>query len=228
MSRKIIIALSGWKQSGKSTVAGMLEESLREDFKYANNISSLKVESFATPFKRIIEDVFGVTESQVADKEAPLEETRFFYDELKSYRDLCIDFGEGMKEIAGKNIWVNTIERHILKFFKGKHQADCVFIIPDVRFISEIKLLERMKKRGFEVYHLCVLRKEAVPEWAMMGLRASDKKDLKIIKESYPDISHTEYEWCSMNPKVIGIINDGTLDELKASVQKNVLDRIWK
>ena len=55
MSRKILIALSGWKQSGKSTVASMIEDALREDFKYANNVSALKVESFATPFKRIIE-----------------------------------------------------------------------------------------------------------------------------------------------------------------------------
>ena len=144
------------------------------------------------------------------------------------YRGLCIDFGEGMKEIGGKNIWVNTLERHILKAFKGQNPGDVVYIIPDVRFASEIKMLDRMRKRGYEVYHLCVFRKETLPEWAVMGLNIVDKKEFKIIKESYPDLDHTEYEWCISNPKMYPVYNDGTLEELKEQVRTRVLGYIWK
>ena len=229
MSRKIIIALSGWKQSGKTTVAEMIADIIHSDFKYGANVSSVITESFATPFKNIIKDVFGVSEEAVKDKEAPLEETRFFFDNPKSYRGLCIEFGEGMKEIGGKNIWVNTLERHILSAFKGhKHPGDVVYIVPDVRFTSEVKMLDRMRKRGFEVYHLCVLRKESLPEWVEVGLNINNKKEFKIIRESYPDLSHTEYEWCVANPKMIGVYNDGTLEELREQLQNRVLGYIWK
>ena len=230
MSRNIVIAFSGFKQSGKSTSVEFLENILSENFKYGSQIGSTTIESFADPFKRFIEDVFGVKECDVTNKEAPLPSTkRFFRNKMKSYRELCIMIGDGMKEtLKCPNLWCNTIERHIHEKMKETNPLDKVFIVPDVRYNSELKMLERLRKAGYEVYHFCVFRKEMLPEWATSGLNICNEEEKTIILESF-EPTRSEYEWCAANPKFSGcIINDGTKKELEEQVMEKVVKKIWK
>lgn len=230
MSRNIVIAFSGFKQSGKTTVTGMVENILAEDFKYGSQIGSITTESFADPFKRIIEDVFGVKECDVSDKETPIQSTKkFFRNKPKSYRELCISIGDGMKDtLKCPNLWCNTIERHINEKFKENNPLDKVFIVPDVRYASELKMLDRLRKKGYEVYHFCIFRKEMMPEWIFSGLNICNAEEKQIILDSF-EPTRSEYEWCASNPKFTALLtNDGTKKELEEQVRSMVIERIWK
>lgn len=227
--RRIIIAFSGFKQSGKSTATDMINEIISEDFNFGSRIGSITTESFADPIKRIIEDIFGVKESDVENKEFPLSATKKFFKKPKSYRDLCITIGDGMKSsLKSNNLWCNTIERHILKTFSEENPLDVVYIIPDVRYASEIKMLQRMRKRGYEVYHICVFRKETLPDWTKYGLDVRDETCREIILNDFTP-TRSEWEWCVANPVFDVILkNDGTKKEFKEQIYDSVMKKIWK
>lgn len=227
--RRIIIAFSGFKQSGKDTAAGMVNEILSEDFNFGSRIGSITTESFASPIRRIIEDIFGVKESDVTNKEEPISSTKKFFKTPKSYRELCITIGDEMKtSLKCNKLWCNAIENHVIQKFSEENPLDVVYIIPDVRYAAELKMLHRMRKRGYEVYHICVFRKEALPEWTKHGLDVRDEicRDI-IIKDFAP--TRSEWEWCAANPKFDFVItNDGTKKELKEQIYESVMKKIWK
>ena len=227
--RRIIIAFSGFKQSGKDTAAGMVNEILSEDFNFGSRIGSITTESFASPIRRIIEDIFGVKESDVTNKEEPISSTKKFFKTPKSYRELCITIGDEMKtSLKCNKLWCNAIENHVIQKFSEENPLDVVYIIPDVRYAAELKMLNRMRKRGYEVYHICVFRKEALPEWTKHGLDVRDEicRDI-IIKDFAP--TRSEWEWCAANPKFDFVItNDGTKKELKEQIYESVMKKIWK
>ena len=229
MSRKIVIAFSGFKQSGKTTSVELLENILTEDFKYGSQIGSVTAESFADPVKRIIEDVFGVKEVDINDKEALISSTKKFFKNAMSYRDMCIAVGDGMKSsLRCPNLWCHAIERHIRTKFAEKNPLDKVFIVPDVRYGAELHMLERLRKSGFEVYHVCVFRKEALPEWVSTGLNICNKEERQIILDNFKT-TRSEYEWCAANPKFSACLtNDGTVEELKEQILHNIVEKIWK
>ena len=229
MSRNIVIAFSGFKQSGKSTAVDMVESIFADDFKYGSQIGSITTESFADPIKRIIEDIFGVKEAEVADKEAPIQSTKKFFKKPKSYRELCIAIGDGMKDsLKCSNLWCNTIERHIQDSFKENNPLDKVFIVPDIRYAAELKMLERLRKKGYEVYHFCVFRKEMMPEWIFSGLNICNEEERAIILENF-EPTRSEYEWCAYNPKFTALLtNDGTKNEFKDQIRSMVIEKIWK
>lgn len=228
--RKIVIAFSGFKQSGKTTSVELLESILTEDFKYGSQLGSVTTESFADPVKRIIEDVFGVKEVDVTDKEAIIQSTKkFFKSGAMSYRDMCIAVGDGMKaSLKCPNLWCHTIERHIRSKFAERGLLDKVFIVPDVRYGAELHMLDRLRKAGYEVYHTCVLRKEALPDWWHTGLNICNKEERAIILDNF-GVTRSEYEWCAANPKFFAVLkNDGTKEDLEEQIKKNVVERIWK
>ena len=226
--RRIIITFSGFKQSGKTTSVELMNELISENFNFGSQIGSITTESFADPIKRIIEDIFGVTEDTVENKETPLKITKKFFRKPKSYRELCIAIGDNMKtSLKCNNLWCNTIERHILNKFSEENPLDIVYIIPDVRYASELKMLQRMRKRGYEVYHICVFRKESIPDWANYGLDVRDETCRNIIVEDFSP-ERSEWEWCVANPTFNFILkNDGTKKELKEQIFNNVVKKIW-
>lgn len=229
MSRKIIVAFSGFKQSGKDTSADFLKSVLTEDFKYGSQICSVTKESFASSFRNIIEEIFGVKESDVKNKEDIIPYTKKFFRKAVSYRDLCILIGDGMKQcLHSPNLWCNVVERHIKEKFADKNPLDKVFIIPDVRYTAELHLLERFRKAGYEVYHFCVFRKEALPEWVHTGLDITKRDERNIILDSF-SLTRSEYEWCAENPKFTSYLkNDGSIKDLEDEVRKKIVERIWK
>lgn len=230
MSRNIIIAFSAFKQSGKDTACDIIEQFLSEDFQYAVNVSSKTRLSFAQHIRDVIEDIFGIKDTEISDKEATLTMLkRYFKKNTPSYRDLTIMIGEGMKKLSCEQVWTYSLENHVNKFFKNaKRDGDNVFIIPDVRYKSELKMLNRMKKRGYEVYHFTVFRKEAIPDWVKYGISMDTEWEQEVVSKDF-GVDRSECEWVRCNPIMTDkIINDGSLLELKDEVENKVMKRIWK
>lgn len=235
MSRNIVIAFSGWKRSGKDTACDFIEDFIAEDFKYASQVSSVNRMSFATPIRQVIYDVFGIKDTDVKDKEEPINFLKKYFNSNKgthvvpSYRQLLITIGEGMKKISCNSVWSYVLENKIKTAFKtSDNGGDNVFIIPDVRYKNELNMLNRLKKSGVEVYHYCVFRKETLPDWITCGLMPTNDEDLKIINDNF-NVDASEIEWCIENPVFTSrLINDGTTQEFKEVVHSVVMDKIWK
>ena len=235
MSRKIIIAISGWKQSGKDSIASCLlhdfkisKETTEVDNESINKMRSVQdvcIGSFADGIRSTIEAIFNIGQEHMTTKEMKIEETYHFFDETKSYRDLMIHVGENMKKIFGLDIWAKSIEAKIHKFFKDT-VGTAIYVIPDVRYKVELDMLKRMKYKGFEVYHICVFRKCALPQYIKDGYKITDPIDFEIIKEKYnPDYS--EYQWIQENKSFFtAIYNDGTIFDLTDQVREKIIDRI--
>ena len=223
--RNIIIAFSGFKQSGKTTSANFVYDIIKENICDENTNVMCSVNSFADPFKNFIQEVFGLTEDSVQDKDSPVQYTKKFFKKPKSYRELCILLGDGLKNtLKCKNLYALAMEAKVRRFFGENKETDNVVLIPDVRYKNEIKLLNRFKKRGYEVYYVCVFRKSYLPDWAKLGLNISDY-DI-IVNDFSPEKS--EFEWCAFNPKFNCVLtNDGTKEELKKQIEEKIIKKVW-
>ncbi len=228
MSRNILIAFCGFKRSGKDTCAESIKKVLENDFKYAVNVEKLTIESFACHIKTIIKEIFGIDESDVEDKEKKIPFTKKYLGDEYSYRELLIKIGDGIRELINQNVWTFAKENKLHKSVKSVKNGDNVFVIPDVRYRSELKLLKKMRKQGWEVYFYPVFRKEVMPEWVTMGINPNVAWERNIIEEDF-GTEYCEYEVMVSNPKVTDyIINDGTLEDLDKEVMEKVIKKIWK
>lgn len=205
-----IIALSGFKGSGKDTVAQMIKNVSKSD---------CKIHSMADPIRNTIKTVFHLDAPTYQDKEKYNEVWSKRLHSKVSYRDLVNSVGESLKNSFGHKIWVWNAEDEIYKFYKTHKDTLSVFVIPDIRYKQEIKMLNNLRHK-FDVYHWLILRKSCLPEWASMGLNVSNPIERKIIKKDFEPSIH-ESDWCFANPKIDFVIkNDGTLDELQDAVNR--------
>lgn len=220
MSRKVVvIALSGWKQSGKDTVSEIVLNDLLKN----NNI--VYVTSFAEPLKHMIKNMFGVECENITDKEKEkLDITTSLFKKPKSYRELCIYFGENMKKWMGtQDLWKIALKNRVINFVNEQTEKDVFVIIPDVRYIPEIELLKEFSDMGYEVKHYCIFRKTSVPKWAKNGIKPWEDK----VYSKTHGVDRSEYEWCSINPTFDGYIyNDGTVDDLSNEVYNKIINHI--
>lgn len=228
MSRNILIAFCGFKRSGKDSCAESIKTVLENDFKYAVNVEKLTIESFACHLKAIIKEIFGIDEAEVEDKEKKIPFTKKYLGEEYSYRELMIKIGDGIRELVNQNVWTFAKENKLHKLAKSVKNGDNVFIIPDVRYRSEIKLLKKMRKNGWEVYFYPVLRKETMPNWVKMGMDPNVQWERNIIEDDF-STEYCEYEVMMCNPKITDyIVNDGTLKDLDNEVMEKIIKKIWK
>ena len=224
MSRKIVVAISGWKGSGKDTVANIVMTKLAQ-----NNIKNLSFSkySFAMPIKEVAHSVFGVYEN-TKTKEDLIPEMKEFFNKKISYRKLIIKIGEGMKTLFGSNIWINSINKSMHDEMSSlPENSDHLVIFSDVRYADEIKYLEKLKEEGFEVYYICIFRKESLPKFVVDGFYPYNKNDMEVIKKKY-HADRSEYEWCKCNPKFFAVIkNDGTIQDLENQIEEKLISKIF-
>ena len=163
MAKKLIIGLSGKKQSGKNTVCDCLEELLFDPYQPIH----VQVMSFADTLKqKICKDVLGLTEEQVngtdEQKNTPtIYKWKNLPYEIRQNNNLGIEYAPNgeicnyikpdgymtareIMQVVGTDIfrnyfsdkiWVNATRRAIQK---SKAQ---VILISDVRFPSEVESL---------------------------------------------------------------------------------------
>lgn len=212
-----VIAFSGFKRSGKDTIADLLvEKALARKEKYG--IQAAVKTAFADPFKEIARLVMDIDDREIEDKEAAVPYSRRYFGEDLSWRQILIRLGEGMKTVVCPNIWVLAMENRIYNL--AKSCASSLAVIPDVRYSQELKLLQKLRKKGFKVLHYGIFRKEALPEWWKLGLTPSTKEERAIIEKDF-GIDHSEYEILQKNPKIDGAVyNDGALEDLDAEAER--------
>lgn len=240
-----IIGISGFKGSGKDTVA---------QFLYSNYVNSdlphfrtdvletapdepscyFLCRSMASGIRDVVLDAFGIHYIDYGSKEVP---NKLWSKRLKSkhgfsYRNMLNDVGQMFKKKYGPNFWVWQMNDRIREFinnqvlgtiinnrFPKNVYRPVVIVIPDIRFRQEIKMLENLKKfYNADVQHWLVLRDSALPAWASYGLRLSDPLERDIILNDFkPPIQ--ELEWCRMNPKFRQVIkNDGTYQDIEKQI----------
>ena len=141
MSSKLpkVIALCGYKRSGKDTIADYIQ-------KYG-----YKKVSIAEPLKGICKTLFDLTEEQVdgKEKECVLQEygvtpralMQFFGTEIMQYKmqELC--------PFIGRRFWVDRL----LKSLNEKQ----LYVISDLRFIHEYESIKKMFGESFIVICVC-------------------------------------------------------------------------
>ena len=234
-----VIAISGFKGSGKDTIAEIIDGYTRdknEKLKNEGNVVTTIVKKFsmAKPIRDIVETAFSLPEPDYGKKE---EINELWSKRLKrnvSYRDFVNTIGTTMRKLYGNKIWVWKAETELenfrknleftKRFFKTDDGIHGIFVIPDIRYKQEIKMLQRLKK-DYDVEHWLVLRKECLPEWARMGLRVTDPVERKIILKDFKPSIH-ESDWCLANPKFARVIvNDGTYGELVEKVFAAMSDK---
>ena len=250
-----IIALSGFKGSGKDTVANYLSEEL-----YAFDSVYTQIYNMAHPIKDIMESFMNIREPMYNEKDIPVQEVEYkSFDEYDStyqgfikeslvywakalkcntYRDIVNKIGMGIRRGVYDGFWVSMAEQ----FIKGAIEDVTAYnwnasktgkkdfhrevtIIPDIRYKREINLLKKLKTEGYNVEYWLVLRKEILPDWLVAGLDVRDPAQVEIIEKDFKPSIH-EFEWCKMNPKFNRVItNDGTLPELYEQIDSII--KFW-
>lgn len=149
--RKIIIGLSGKKQSGKNTVCSFIQDELAKD-------KSIKIYSFADPLKNFCIDVLGLNYNQcygTDDEKNTFTDYKWerIPDEIKckylknspknefiTSREMMQMFGTDIiRNFFDENIWSKATIRLI------KKEGYDVSCIADVRFKSEVNSIMKQK-----------------------------------------------------------------------------------
>lgn len=181
----MIIALLGWKGSGKTYLAKHLEANY--GFKHL---------AFADPLKKIISDLFnidrkildGETEETRILKELPLKKLSEIFGREITPRNLMTGIGMAMRS-WDENVWVNLLEMKIDEL----HNKDIV--VSDVRLKNEINMLERKGAK-----FVWVLRD--IPDWFLDGFLSSLEIQESVNKIEKLGIHVTEYSWMFKIPSV--------------------------
>lgn len=174
-----VITISGHARNGKDTVANFLNNQLK------NNGYKTLITHYADLVKYVCEKFFN-------------------WNGLKDEHGRTLLQYVGTDVVRNKNpdYWVGFIVS-ILEMFDG--YWDFV-IIPDTRFVNEIKVL---KEKGFDVIHLRVVR----PNF-----------DNGLTKEQKNHPSETSLD--NVTPDYT-IINDGGSDELKEKVEMFLKENVY-
>ncbi len=221
----IVVALSGFKRSGKDTVADLLVKKA-ETIKENLGIERILKTSFAEPFKEMARLVLDIREEDIEDKEALIKYTKRWFGEDLSWRQILIRLGEGMKEVISPSVWTLALENRIYNGLHSCTSGNFLAVIPDVRYAQELKLIHKLRKMHWRVFHYGIFRKEAIPDWWKLGLTPKTKEERAIIEKDF-GTDHSEYEILQKNPKLDGAVyNDGTLADLERDADR-ILAKIF-
>ena len=208
------IGLLGNIGSGKNTVA-----------QYLATKACIPI-SFAGPLKDLCASIFG-WERELLEGET--EESRQFRESVDLYWSKQLSIPEFTPRLAlqligtdvmrnhfHENIWINSLEYRVKKLH---HKNQCV-VISDCRFRNEVDLI---KKVGGTI--ILVQRAEK-PEWFEIALKANqgDAVAKHIMNRDFKDVHSSEWDWIGSEIDFT-INNDGTLEELYASIDK-IIDKL--
>lgn len=218
-----VVALSGFKRSGKDALADFLVSKALERREQYGIEKAVKT-AFADPFRKMTGLVLDIDESSVEDKEAPIPYTRRYFGKDLSWREILIRLGEGMKNVVCPNVWALSMENRL---YNGAKSSSGYFaVIPDVRYAQELKLLQKLRKKGFRVFYYGVFRKSALPDWWKLGITPNTKEERAILEKDF-GADHSEWEILQKNPKLDGAVyNDGTLEDLEADAE-HILSKVY-
>lgn len=142
----MLIGISGHKQSGKNTVASMLQYllyckahnivSLYEDWKLGNYKSDWIIKSFAENLKKCISIIFNIDPENLEKEEFKCQKIPKIFGDY-TWREVLQKVGTDLfRNQFNINIWVNSLA----SYYNGEN-----WIISDVRFPNEVDFITKNK-----------------------------------------------------------------------------------
>ena len=195
----MIIGICGLIGSGKDTIA----DHLVKDHKFVKISFADKLkDTVATLFERDRDLLDGKTEQSRLWRE---QEDHFWSKELKKKvtpRYVLQVFGtECMRDGFYDGIWVSMLKKKVTE------NPEINWVIPDVRFENEVKVL---KEIGGEVWWV---KRGQLPMWFRM---------YQDIGQKPKDVHASEWQWA--NAKFDKVFeNDSTINALKSQVQDHLV-----
>ena len=195
----MIIGICGLIGSGKGTVADILVEQ--------HNYEKL---SFADKLKDGVSSVFGwdreMLEGDTDDSRKWREEEDKFWTEetgeTVTPRLILQLFGtDCMRNGFYDGIWVSLVKQELLK------NKDKNYVIPDVRFENEAKMIRSLGGR------ICQVRRGPDPLWFRL---------YKDLGQEPTDVHKSEWAWANVQMDYI-LANDGTPEDLKNLVKDHLV-----
>ena len=207
-----IISISGLIGSGKNTVANLICE-------LSPNLNFQRI-SFAARLKDTIATLFHYDRdllegSSVLSREWRETQDSYWYNKsngkIKSPRWILQQFGVEIKKLFCEDFWASIVENEILNHLNQN------FILTDTRFPDEIEMLKKHNTFFIEV------KRGVQPSWYSL---AEDYNTGILMKkpEILNSIPESEWRWIG-KVKYHTIYNNGSLDDLKKTVFKTLLEK---
>jgi len=197
MKENMIVGVLGWMGSGKGTIGDHLVAN--HGFRSISFASSLK-DAVAVIFRWPRHMLEGDTEESRAWREQPDEYWSRKMDQRVTPRWVLQNIGtDVLRHHFYDGIWIASLEKAMM-------DMDGNFVITDVRFPNEIRMLKTMGG------HLWWVRRGPLPQWYQCAARCPD-----MMPVSWPGVHSSEYEWVAHGPFTV-IDNDGGLDDLRSKV----------
>ena len=213
----MIIGIAGFKGAGKGTIA---------DFLVQNGYTKI---SFADKLKDACATIFEwdrkLLEGDTTDSRAWREEIDEWWAARLGINEFCPRLAlqlmgtEAGRNVFGNNIWTSAMEKYILE-----HPDD--YVIPDVRFKNEVKLVNSMRgitirvKRGGDPPWY-----GAAEEWnhAQRTVKENGNGSNMIMPGVLDDVHESERDWIGEKFEHL-IENDGTLEELESKLDQIITE----
>ena len=207
-----VISISGLIGSGKNTVANLICE-------LSPNLNFQRI-SFAPRLKDTIATLFHYDRdllegSSVLSREWRETQDSYWYNKsngkIKSPRWILQQFGVEIKKLFCEDFWASIVENEILNHLNQN------FILTDTRFPDEIEMLKKHNTFFIEV------KRGVQPSWYTL---AEDYNTGIFMKkpEILNSIPESEWRWIG-KVKYHTIYNNGSLDDLKKTVFKTLLEK---
>jgi hypothetical protein len=208
----VIVGLLGFIGSGKGSAADHLVE----------NHGFIK-ESFANSVKDATSIIFGWDRTMLEGDTIHSRKWREEPDEWWSKKmgkpfsprqALQLMGTEAGRDVFHKDIWMLSLERRL--------NPNKDYIIADVRFPNEIKMIEDLGGK------LIWVRRGHLPEWYSCAYRENTTDPYEhwlledadeLMEQKYPDIHFSEWAWIGGHYDM-SLDNNGTLEELRTKLDK--------
>lgn len=195
------IGISGKANSGKNLLANTIFNEIIINKPQIREYKT-KFMAFADPIKEMVLTMYPDADREHLFGQSNLR-SQIIPNTNITYRQALLDIGK-LGRSYDENIWVNNFEKRYNSFLKSLQRRNGaalkypVFIVPDIRFINEVKFL---KDNGF--YLIRLVRPD---------------NNIKIY-----DISETQQDWIIDNYFNQVIFNDKDISSLKNEVITKIL-----